>query len=727
MRWQKVARLVLAVAGLTAAAVIYFYATGRPGTAPPAPPAPKDPNATFESGPGTTLRSSTDAKRVRYSFESQKSYPDRDVLTKAHVTFEADGLETWADEVSIRKIGEGQNLREEFKAAGNVRVRTNDGLDLLTDSADYDPRDGGTVLMPGAVTFSKGRVSGNGNGASYVRSQELFKLNENANVVLQPDEAGSGGIRARSRSMTMARIEHFARLEQGAVIERTTETLSAETATIYLTEDEKQIRLVDLKGQARVVPVPGTSGPPDMRGDTISLTVHPEGNAIQRSTVTGHAAMTITDAAGSRSITAAWIDATTAPDGRTLMGLAARERVVVDLPAAAKAPARRVEANTLTSSGEAKKGLTLARFEGTAQTPVRFTERHDAAAGRPGTREGTSRRLDLKLGGSIEAIDEAEFRERVRFTGETTDGKTVGESERAVYQAATERLELHTAEGRVPHVVRTDLTVDGQTIALEIAADRLDAKGNVRTLSKPSGRDKPKRAGLFDDKQEIIGAAARLQYDGAKGTATYTGEAGSPASLTQGSSRVLGQTIDVDDKNGTLRARGSVDSTMEIEDKPVDPAKPNAPATRMTHRITSNELFYDDATRKAVYTGAAGSPAKLSRPDGSTQAVQIDITLAPEGRTLRELRASGDVYAKMDPDAEALGHLLVYEAEKDLYTLHGQTGQLAVAKVPDDERKGCWRSTGPLIRFKRTGPQPDSDQRTRSETMDCKTSIRTTK
>ena len=91
---------------------------------------------------------------------------------------------------------------------------------------------------------------------------------------------------------------------------------------------------------------------------------------------------------------------------------------------------------------------------------------------------------------------------------------------------------------------------------------------------------------------------------------------------------------------------------------------------------------------------------------------------------MRELRASVNVYAKMEPDAEAFGHLLVYEEEKELYTLHGQSGQLAVAKVPDEERKGCWRSTGPLIRFRRTGAQPDSDQRTRSETMDCKTSIR---
>jgi lipopolysaccharide export system protein LptA len=720
MRWQKAARIVLAIAGLTAAAVIYFYAKDRPVTVTTEPPSAKDPNATFESGAGTTLRMSGDSKRIRYSFEAQKSYADRDVLTKAHAIFEADGLELWSDEVSIRKITEGATVREEFTGKGNVRVRTNDGLDLHTDSADYNPNEGGTLVMPGAVTFSKGRVSGSGDGASYVRSQEIFKLNENANVVLQPDDAGTGGIRARSRSMTMARIEHFARLEQGAVIERTTETLSADTATIYLTEDEKQVRLVDLKGQARVVPVAGTSGPPDMKADTISLTVHPEGNAIQRSTLTGNAAMTIIDAAGSRSITAAWIDATTAPDGRTLIGLAARERVVVDLPAAAKAPARRVEANTLTSTGDPKKGLTLARFDSTPQTLVRFTERHDNTGGRPGTREGTSRRLDLKLGGSIDAIDEAEFRERVRFT----DGTTVGVSERAIYKATSERLELHTTEGRIPHVERTDLTVDAQTIALEIAADRMDANGNVRTLSKPSSRDKSKRTGLFDDKQDIIGSANRLQYDGGKSTAIYTGAAGAPASLTQGSSRVSAQQIDVDDKNGNLRARDTVDSTMEIEDKPADPNQPNAAAMRMVHRITSNELFYDDAARKALYTGSATSLAKLSRPDGSTEAVQIEITLAPEGRTLRELRATGSVYAKIEPDSEAMGHLLVYNAVTELYTLYGQSGQLAVAKVPDEGRKGCWRLIGPEIRFKRIGPQPDSDQRTRSETMDCKASIK---
>jgi hypothetical protein len=144
----------------------------------------------------------------------------------------------------------------------------------------------------------------------------------------------------------------------------------------------------------------------------------------------------------------------------------------------------------------------------------------------------------------------------------------------------------------------------------------------------------------------------------------------------------------------------------------------------IAHRITANELVYDDATRKAVYTGTPGSPAKLTRTDGSTEAQEIVIILADEGRRLRELRATGEVYAKMEPDSEAKGHQLFYDAVTELYTLHGQTGQLAIAKVPDDQRKGCWRLTGPVIKFKRSGPQPDSDQRTRSETMDCKKSIR---
>jgi lipopolysaccharide export system protein LptA len=288
----------------------------------------------------------------------------------------------------------------------------------------------------------------------------------------------------------------------------------------------------------------------------------------------------------------------------------------------------------------------------------------------------------------------------------------------------SERLDLHTVEGRMPHVERKDLTVDAQAIALEIAADRMDANGNVRTLSKPTSRDKTKRTGLFDDKQDVIGSAARLQYDGGKSTATYTGAADAPASLAQGSSRVSGGQIDVDDKSGNLRARGSVDSTMDIEDKPADTTKSDVAVTRVAHRITSDELVYEDATRKATYTGTPGSPAKLTRPDGGTEGQQIEIILADEGRRLRELRATGEVYAKMEPDSEAMGHLLIYDAVTELYTLHGRAGALAVAKVPDDQRKGCWRLTGEVIRFRRSGPQPDSDQRTRSETMDCKTSIR---
>lgn len=716
MRWQKAARIALAAAGISGAAAIYFLARDRPEQTPTGSLTPVDPTAKGETGQGTTLRYSGGDERVRYSYDAMRSYGDRDVLLKAHVLFEADGLELWSDEIERRTSGAPPNQTERFTLTGNVRLRTNDGLDLRTDSATYDPADGGTLLMPGPVTFSKGRVSGTGDGASYIRAQELFKLNENANVNLQPDEAGAGAARARSRSMTLARLEHFARLEEGAVIERATETLAADSATIYFTEDETQLRLVDMRGRAKVTPTTPGSGPPDMSGDTISLTVHPDGHAIQRSTLTGNAALAMVDAAGRRSITGAWIDASTAPDGRTVTALAARERVVVDLPARDKSPARRIEANTLNATGDPKRGLTQARFEG---APVRFTETRDAAA-KGATREGTARRLDLKLAGQLDAIDDAEFRERVRFT----DGTSQAAAERAVYKASADQLELHTVDGHVPHVERRDLSVDGNTITLDIGADRLDASGTVRTLSRPSGRDASKRGGLFDEKQDVIGAAARLQFDGGKGTATYTGAATAPASLTQGASRVAGQQIVLDDKSGNLTASGSVDSTMEIEDQAGGGRGEGPAPSRLLHRITADQLVYEDAARRAVYTGTAQAPARLTRPDGSTDAARIELLLAAGSRTLRELRASGQVYAKMEPDNEAKGDRLIYDAETQLYTLHGLPGQDAVAKVPDEGRKGCWRLTGPVIRFRRSGAQPDTDQRTRSETIECRVSIR---
>jgi lipopolysaccharide export system protein LptA len=372
----------------------------------------------------------------------------------------------------------------------------------------------------------------------------------------------------------------------------------------------------------------------------------------------------------------------------------------------------------LNATGDPKRGLTQARFEG---NPVRFTERREAGA-KPGTREGTAQRLDLKLAGQLDAIDDAEFRDRVRFT----DGSSQASAERAVYKSGADQLELHTVNGRVPHVERRDLAVDGATILLDVGADRLDATGNVRTLSRPSGRETSKRSGLFDDKQDVIGAAARLQFDGGAGTATYTGAASVPASLTQGASRVAAQQIVLDDKSGNLTARGSVDSTMEIEDQAGAGAGrgEKAGASRLLHRITAEQLVYEDQARRAIYTSTAPAQAKLTRPDGSTEAARIEVLLAAGSRTLRELRASGQVYARLEPDSEAKGDRLVYNAETQLYTLYGQPGQSAVAKVPDEERKGCWKLTGPEIRFKRSGAQPGTDQRTRSETIECRVSIR---
>jgi hypothetical protein len=87
MRWQKAGRIGLAVTGLSAAGVIYFYAKDRPQVTPIEQPTPADPAATRELGAGTTTRFEGATRRVRYSYESLKIYTYREALTKAHALF----------------------------------------------------------------------------------------------------------------------------------------------------------------------------------------------------------------------------------------------------------------------------------------------------------------------------------------------------------------------------------------------------------------------------------------------------------------------------------------------------------------------------------------------------------------------------------------------------------------------------------------------------------------
>jgi hypothetical protein len=246
--------------------------------------------------------------------------------------------------------------------------------------------------------------------------------------------------------------------------------------------------------------------------------------------------------------------------------------------------------------------------------------------------------------------------------------------------------------------------VDAREISLESASENLDATGDVRTQTVRDKERAAKAAGsLFEGASPIIGAADRLIYRRDTGRATYTGTVKTPASLTQGDTSVLGATIDFVESTNQLTARGQVDSTLLMA-----ATEAEAKSGKMkAYKVRAETLMYDDAKRVAEY---AGKPAILTTVDGDTEGATLTFVLAETSRTLKTMRAAGDVYARLAGGYEAVGDTLDYDAATEEYNLRSaRTGSLARVKAPQKQEAGapvsdsCILSESTWIRFKVPG------------------------
>ena len=87
---------------------------------------------------------------------------------------------------------------------------------------------------------------------------------------------------------------------------------------------------------------------------------------------------------------------------------------------------------------------------------------------------------------------------------------------------------------------------------------------------------------MLKDDEPVNVTSNRLEYDGAAGVATYTGD----AKLFQARTRVQGDTIIVDDRTANLTARGHVSSVMFFEE--TDAATKTTNWWRPTRRTRSS-------------------------------------------------------------------------------------------------------------------------------------------
>lgn len=727
MRWQRYARVLVALIGIGCAVALVAYSRKRPSPPPPPPPVAVDPEATVQSGAGRLVRHKGNEEVGTIDYQSTKTYADgRVVFENPHIVSAGDrGFEAWALKSESKGKSVNADNPQEMEFTGHVRVHMKDGLELLTESAVYNDVTGG-VTIPGPMSFSRGKMSGRGVGAVYDRGQDLLTVLDQAHVDVAPEPEGKGAMSANAKTIALDRLHKVSRLDQAATITHDAETLTGDTANLYWTEDEKHLRLIELRGHASVTQAAGAAAnsPPDMRGDDIDLTFHPDGQTLHLASIVGRTmigSLTLIDETGRRSVAGSKVDLAVAPDGSTVTSLTAQKPVRVELPKTADNPARVITAQTLVSQGNEKEGLKQARFDG----GVDFVETVPGTKGaKDSVRTGKSQVLVLGLNGKLDAIDRATFTQNATFT----DGDVRGDADEAQYFATQGKLLLRPAPRgprKMPHVDDGDLTVDAQAINIDVNTNDLDANGDVKTRNRPSAPSATPqtKSALFDfndPNRPIYGTSEKLKYTSDTGRAIYTGTPETLARTWQDQNTVQGDEVTLETETHNLKATGHVSSTYFLTPAPDSTGRSSGPPPKPTeYRGTADSLDYRDADRIATYIG---TPATLKSADSTTMAPHIDVLFNDEGNAIDRLNATGGAYALLEGGREAVGQQLVYVAATETYTLTGSTATPARVKLPNSDKSGCTKSTGEKLTFTKQSGSADGARQT--ESIPCTVSIK---
>ena len=718
--WQKRARIGVALFGLVFAGVVYFAIGERQAVEAPRPLERLDPKAIFETT-GAFLQ------RVRgteqdFDIKAEKTFSYEDGSTKqVNVEITVRNREGRDFFITAREAQAGKD-QVEMKLAGEVKLRASDGFELTTEAATFNQTDG-IARVPGAAAFAKGRMTGSGHGMTYDQNTQILDIDTEAKVVTT-DEGGNTVMDFAAGAATLDRAEHVLQLEGTMHALRGEQQIDSDTATALLNESNEIVTYIELRGNARVAG--GQTSLEAMSARDIDLDYTDDGNVLERVTLAGNAAIAMAgqNGAAGRQMLGEKFELDLAPDG-SVTRTAGRENVKLDLPAAEGTPSRSIRAKALDATGEQGQGLTSARFADEVEY------REEAQRG-SAPRVARSRALEIAMNG--DAVTSAIFTGSVTF--EEQGLKAGGAEVRYAPGAGTLQL-TGTDAGGGPRVADDRITIEAQAIDVGLEGRRMAAKGSVKTTLRAGGTPQQgatKLPGLLKQGEAANVTADALDYQGASGSAVYTGN----ASLWQGETAIRASRITLDQEKGDLVAAGAARSTIVMDtgtsqgsaaeiqysegDRAITygpgkvvaapargrgaappqtapaPPPPGPAATPVAPPAAGGSVTPAPA---ATAAGRAAAPApvlpvipeaRLTGPQGDLRAARIVVVLAAEGNRAERLEAYDNVSARVDTRL-ATGARLVYHAADERYEIEGLPG------FPVKVVESCRETTGRTLTF----------------------------
>jgi LPS export ABC transporter protein LptC len=664
--WQSRTRIGLAIFAVAVAVVVYFSIGERRSQAPPAHVQRQDPKAIAE-GTGIGMQRLRQAERdFAIDCARQLSYEDgSQKMFECTITVRKSDGRTYIVTTDEATAGKDQRERQ---LSGHVTLKVSDGFEMKTDRATHN-QDDSIVRAPGAITFSKGGMSGSGGKATYDQTKDVLTINEQAKVNMT-DEKGQPTTDFTAGIAVLDRLQNTLTLDGQAHVLRNQQVIDADHVLTRLSDDEQIVQYIELRNNARVT---GGTSIDSMSARDIDMDYTDDGQALERVALNGGAGVVMKGSSGpGRQIVGEALDVRLAPDG-AIVALIGRDKVRLDLPASGASPAGSISADTLDGTGEAGRGLTNTEFKG----KVEYRE-----AGKRGAMDRTVRAQSLTATLANDAISEATFKSRVTFEDQGLSARAA----EITYQPKQNKIALSGNDaGGPPHVSVDQISIGARAIDVSLQDRQITATEVKTTLTPQKGTTQARDSaasgiaipGLLKQDQAANINANALDYRGQAGQAIYRGS----ATMWQGNTTIRGDTISIDQEKGNLIANGSAKSTLELDTG--------------VSTGSGNEIRYDDQKRLVTYSGTvlppttergagsagarSGAPsdtrravpvrdAQLSGPQGDLRGERIEIALAKEGNKVERLEGYTGVTLKLDKRT-AMGARLTYYASEERYVM----------------------------------------------------------
>lgn len=716
MRWQRQLRFAVGVFGVVFAAALYLaMRTPAQREQTPAPAGRVDRNAAAETRSGEVRSLDGNAEKFSIKSEHRLDYPDgRMKLIGARVVVPKRGGRDVTITANEADVGPKQ---DQVQMRGAVELTSSDGLAAKTAEASYSQAES-LIRAPGAAEFRTKSTSGSAVGMTYDERRDVLWLLDQAVMRMAPERPTDDPVNIASGAAGYARRDHYIRYERGFTLSTGTKTLTSDTATGYLSDDDARIETLEMKGRCTVAGIgEGVGAVRAMEADSLNLEFGDDGRTLRGATLASQAPARAgvdigASAAEARRISGQWIDVRFEPDGKTVSGLTVRDAVELATPATGTEPERKIGASTLTAAGKAGSPLDSARFAGN----VAYRETRPAAS----PRVVAARTLELSTKAGLGAVDDARFSGAVRFE----EDRMHAAAGQASYHVARGVIDLEGTDettGLGPRIGDDRVAIEGRQIQLTLEGRKIVAREQVRIVMAPASAPKGakpddgvRRAGLLNQEQPVFAAAAELTYDSVARTAVYSGQ----ARLWQGDTTIQADRIAIDDAKGDLGATGKVVSALTIDEADVPAAAPDARAAQAPGKLegqvpaarksgttlgTSDALQYEEAQRRATYSGGA----RVAGSQGDLRAAKIALLLKPSGHELDRVEAYDAVTLSVS-GRTATGTRLTYFADEGRYVLVGAPGQL----VHD-----CRETTGRALTFFKSTNNIDVDSNDETRTQ----------